>query len=1401
VALLPILAHELAHLQHRDLHTLAATRLLLILLWPQPLFWLLRRTIRLDQETLADAAAADRAGRLDYAQQLLAWASTASTQRPPRLAGAVGLWEGPSQLKRRIAVLLNEQFNVMRSCSRRWRGGSLVAIALIAIGLSTVTFQPQAGVANEAGEETANVESPVTDKVESTTETAAVAVAPSDAVAEFDPMIAYLGHRQTENKTPNVIRGRCLDEANKPIADVEVELYRGKRPSGLQRLVTQTKTNAAGEFEFRNVVDPKQAFPDGVVPANFVSNTEMFTVITRQPGRVSREVLADAPFTYREGRSVDVLMPRAASLSGIIKDGAGKPISGARISRNSLSDFPHVFSAVTDVEGRFSIDDLAPFDLEAEKKRKEEEKKAADAQLAAGVHAVLTTSLAPRFTVVHPEFSSQRLPLSGVPSNIDVTLSPGARLRGRALLADGSPAASATVIVKPSVAKQGNGDWGMIDYGKFNIERDYQVTVQTDAEGRFEADSLTPGKVDVWAELPGWLNAGVGEFEVKAGPAASLPDLTFTKGGVIRLQLIDDETGRPIAVDQPLTANVSVIMKNKLGRQETWPDRKKVTDQGVVEIASLPGTAQVMLQSVEAGAEQQWLPAASDWMAYPQAQVVEGQTVDAEFRVRKAPTAAAPPAEDASASAKPTAETTHQSVGMGTLAAVPLDPPKHQPNALELQVVDENKQPLAGVEATLYSASPRTDEAKLLKTLATDDAGNVVFAAVAPADQIAKFEKMKAAGEFIYGPQDSYLIALKRPGLATALIYQSAGDLALAGGKRTIMLRSAVKLSGRVTDPEGKPVPDAVVTAGGFAGSNSIAGVNAVSTDAAGRFEFADRGPFNRAVARKENNFMSFTAAASSPAPQSGPALPEDPTVKNVSDLVVTHPHFAVTRVEGGNVPGGANVQMLAATSIAGRVIDYDAGAPVAGVTVQALGEPTGPPQIEQEDGVLAYRVPYSHGATATTVGEGNYRLENLPAGTYNLWVDSESQPGNPFKRASRGVGGVVTTASKEPAPAPDIVVGRPATVNVQLVDDATSQPLQLDGNAVAVPMVLRGNDYRMQQNPHQRVPISKDGTFTFSSLPGRFRIGVEVVDKPGIAYQVLYRSPDDFDRSAAAIDLKFGENISTKLAVRPMAQLQQLRSEHGKAFELLQAKKFDEAIAAFNEMVAARPDDYEPISARGYAYRIAGRYVEALADAEAMLKRFPEDSQAKYILADLLATSPVEGTRDGKRALKFAEELVAMAKANQTAAGSMAQLLSLVAAAHAESGDFVKAIAAQREAIELAPESRKPDLQKRLELYQSNKPFRREAASPETKRPAEKPADQGASKSPPLTLLVTKAVELPPGVFTVSRAVVVPNPTAGLAQLKSLDLKSPSDSTWHLVPQPASINLKPAATLGDAVN
>ena len=152
-SLRPILAHELAHIRHGDLRMLAAVRGLMILLWPQPLYWLLRRQIRRDQETLADAAAAEVTSRSDFAEQLVAWARVASESPgapAPRLASSVGLWESPSQLKRRVAMLLDERFHVLRNCSRQWRVGTVFVMAGFAIGLSFVSIWPTPSlVANE----------------------------------------------------------------------------------------------------------------------------------------------------------------------------------------------------------------------------------------------------------------------------------------------------------------------------------------------------------------------------------------------------------------------------------------------------------------------------------------------------------------------------------------------------------------------------------------------------------------------------------------------------------------------------------------------------------------------------------------------------------------------------------------------------------------------------------------------------------------------------------------------------------------------------------------------------------------------------------------------------------------------------------------------------------------------------------------------------------------------------------------------------------------------------------------------------------------------------------------------------------------------------------------------------
>lgn len=140
-ALRSVLAHELAHLKHGDLWLLAILRMLMVPLWAHPLYWLARRRVRLDQEMMADAAAAELAGRSTYAAQLVGWARELNSS-PPKLAGAVGLWETKSQLRRRITVLLDEKLTILRNCSRRWKLSVVAICATAAVGLSLLTVQP-----------------------------------------------------------------------------------------------------------------------------------------------------------------------------------------------------------------------------------------------------------------------------------------------------------------------------------------------------------------------------------------------------------------------------------------------------------------------------------------------------------------------------------------------------------------------------------------------------------------------------------------------------------------------------------------------------------------------------------------------------------------------------------------------------------------------------------------------------------------------------------------------------------------------------------------------------------------------------------------------------------------------------------------------------------------------------------------------------------------------------------------------------------------------------------------------------------------------------------------------------------------------------------------------------------
>ena len=140
-AIRAVLTHEWAHIRNGDLWLLALGRCLLVLLFAQPLFWWLRRAIRGDQELLADAAAAGD-NRPAYAEELLRLVRQTASPSPLSASAAVGIWEGSSQLSRRITMLLDETFHVEPRGSRSWRYRTLAVLVLLGAAVSLVTLRP-----------------------------------------------------------------------------------------------------------------------------------------------------------------------------------------------------------------------------------------------------------------------------------------------------------------------------------------------------------------------------------------------------------------------------------------------------------------------------------------------------------------------------------------------------------------------------------------------------------------------------------------------------------------------------------------------------------------------------------------------------------------------------------------------------------------------------------------------------------------------------------------------------------------------------------------------------------------------------------------------------------------------------------------------------------------------------------------------------------------------------------------------------------------------------------------------------------------------------------------------------------------------------------------------------------
>ncbi|MBN9122638.1 MAG: tetratricopeptide repeat protein [Planctomycetes bacterium] len=153
----------------------------------------------------------------------------------------------------------------------------------------------------------------------------------------------------------------------------------------------------------------------------------------------------------------------------------------------------------------------------------------------------------------------------------------------------------------------------------------------------------------------------------------------------------------------------------------------------------------------------------------------------------------------------------------------------------------------------------------------------------------------------------------------------------------------------------------------------------------------------------------------------------------------------------------------------------------------------------------------------------------------------------------------------------------------------------------------------------------------------------------------------------------------------------------------LAETGKFDAAVRDLDE--AVKLNHPPALLNRGWVCELKGDYRKAEADYAAALKNHPRDPLALNNMAWLKATCPDAAVRDGKEAVKLAQQVCERTDNRE------GMFLDTLAAAHAEAGDFAAAVKAQERALEDTGYARKEGegAQKRLQLYKDKKPYRSE--------------------------------------------------------------------------------------------
>ncbi len=163
-----------------------------------------------------------------------------------------------------------------------------------------------------------------------------------------------------------------------------------------------------------------------------------------------------------------------------------------------------------------------------------------------------------------------------------------------------------------------------------------------------------------------------------------------------------------------------------------------------------------------------------------------------------------------------------------------------------------------------------------------------------------------------------------------------------------------------------------------------------------------------------------------------------------------------------------------------------------------------------------------------------------------------------------------------------------------------------------------------------------------------------------------------------------------------------------------------NEAIKVFGQIIKNDSEYWLAYSLRGDTLLAMKDYSKAIADFEKALEHLPKDNDKERsdILNNLswtLSTSLAPEVRDGKRALELGLEACTLTDYKRP------HILSTLAAAYAETGQFDKAVEWSEKAVELGRESREPQLEQleaELESYRKKEPWREKTETKQNKVP-----------------------------------------------------------------------------------